>query len=69
MLPEQYQNIICTNAGILLIWTLGTNLSEILIKIHDKCISKYRLWNRGHFCLNLSVLIGVSIMLIQEKYS
>ena len=32
--PGQHQAIIWTNAGILLIWTLGTNFSEILSKIH-----------------------------------
>ena len=31
--PGQRQAIICTNAGILLIGPLGTNLSEILIEI------------------------------------
>ena len=32
--PERRQAIICTNVGILLIGRLGTNLSEILIKIY-----------------------------------
>ena len=31
--PGRRQAIIWTNAGILLIWTLGTNFSEILIEI------------------------------------
>ena len=30
--PDWHQAIIWTNAGMLLIWPLGTNLSEILIK-------------------------------------
>ena len=32
--PGRRKAIICTNAGILLIRTLGTNFSEILIEIH-----------------------------------
>ena len=32
--PDRRQTIIWTNAGILLIWTFGTNFSEILGKIH-----------------------------------
>ena len=31
--PGQRQAIIRTNAGILLIWPLGTNFNEILIEI------------------------------------
>ena len=34
LLPVRRQAIIWTNAGILLIRTLGTNFSEILIQIH-----------------------------------
>ena len=45
--PGRRQAIIWTNAGILLIRTLGTNFSEILGKIHSlhsrKCIWKCRL--------------------------
>ena len=33
--PGRRQVIIWTNAGILLIWTLGTNFSEILGEIHS----------------------------------
>ena len=32
--PGRRQAIIWTNAGILLIWPLGTNFSEIFIKIY-----------------------------------
>ena len=31
LLPDRRQAIIWTNAGILLIWTLGRNYSEMLI--------------------------------------
>ena len=34
--PGRRQAIIWTNDGILLIWPLGTNFSEILIEIHFK---------------------------------
>ena len=34
LLPDRHQAIIWTNVGILLIWTLGTNFSEILFEIH-----------------------------------
>ena len=34
LLPGRHQAIIWTNAGILLIRTLGTNFSEILSAIH-----------------------------------
>ena len=51
--PDRRQAIIWTNAGILLVGPLGTNFSEILIKIHafslKKRIWKYRLENGGHF--------------------
>ena len=47
------QTIIWTNDGILLIWTLGTNFSEILIQIHTfsnkKMHLKCRLENVGNF--------------------
>ena len=51
--PGQRQAIISTKAGILLIWPfIGTNVSEMLIKIHTsskKFIWKCRLQNSGHF--------------------
>ena len=49
--PGRRQATIWTNAGILLIRTLGTNLSETLSKIltfsFKKCILKYRMGNGG----------------------
>ena len=51
--PGRRQAIIWTNAGILLIGTLGTNFTEILIEIQtfslEKCVWKCRLRNGGHF--------------------
>ena len=50
--PIQREAIIWTNAGILLIRNLGTNLSEILIQIHifsnKKMHWKCRLENGDH---------------------
>ena len=56
------QTIIWTNAGILLIGTLGTNFSEILIEIHTFSLKKMHLkmllgkW--WQFCLGLNVLMN-----------
>ena len=61
LLPGRCQAIIWTNAGILLIGTLGTNFSEILSKIHTFSFKKMHLkmssgrW--GPFCLGLNELI------------
>ena len=58
--PGRRQAIIWTNAGILLIWTLGTNFSEILSAIHAFSFTKMHLkrsfakWRP--FCLGLNVL-------------
>ena len=58
--PGQLQAIICTNAGILLIRTLGTNISEIVSEIHTFSLKKMHLkmssakWRL--FCLGLNVL-------------
>ena len=41
--PGQRQAIIWTNAGILLIGPMGTNLSEILIEIYTFSLTKMRL--------------------------
>ena len=59
--PVRRQAIIWTNAGILLIGPLGTNLSEMLIEIHTFSFKKIHLkmssgkWRP--FCLGLNVLI------------
>ena len=58
--PDRHQAIIWTNAGILSSEPLGTNFSEILIKIHIFSFKKMHLqmssgkWRP--FCLGLSVL-------------
>ena len=59
--PDQRQAIIWTNAGLLLIGSLGTNFSEILIEIQTFSFMKMDLkvssakWRP--FCLGLSVLM------------
>ena len=59
--PGRRQAIICTNAGILLIWTLGTNFSEILSEIHAFSFTEMHLkmssakWRL--FCSGLNVLM------------
>ena len=58
--PGRHQAIIWTNAGILLIRTLGTNFSEILSEIHKFSLKKMHLktspgkWRP--FCLGLNML-------------
>ena len=58
--PGRRQAIIWTNAGLLLIWHLETNFSEILIKIHTFSFKKIHLkmssgkWRP--FCLGLNEL-------------
>ena len=58
--PGRRQAIIWTNAGIVLIWTLGTNFSEILIKINTFSLKKMHLkmssGRRQPSCLGLNVL-------------
>ena len=58
--PSRRQAIIWTNAGILLIRSLGTNFSEILIEIHIFSFKKMHLkmWSGKWrpFCLGLNVL-------------
>ena len=58
--PGRRQAIIWTNAGILLIQTLGTNFSEILSKIRAFSFKKMRLKvlsvKRRPFYLGLNVL-------------
>ena len=58
--PNRWQAIIWTNAGILLIRTLGINFSEILSEIHtfsfEKMYLKMSSGKRRPFCLGLNVL-------------
>ena len=58
--PSRRQAIIWNNAGILLIWPIGTNVNEILIDIHPFSIKKIHLkiWSGkwGPSCLGLNVL-------------
>ena len=66
LLPGRRQAIIWTNAGILLIGTLGTNFSQILIEIRIFAFKKMGLkvssakW--WPFCLGLNVLMMTSYL-------
>ena len=59
--PGRRQAIIWTNAGILLMRTLGTNFNEILSEIHAFSLKKMHLKMSSAklrpFCLGLNVLI------------
>ena len=63
--PDRRQAIIWTNAGLLLIWPLGTNFSEILIEILTFSFTKMGLEvssaKRRPFCLGLNVLTHWSL--------
>ena len=68
LLPGRLQAIIWTNAGILLIWPLGTNFNEILITIHIFSVKKMHLKmlsGKWPFCLSLNVLITMPIVSTQ----
>ena len=71
--PDRRQAIILTNAGILLIGTLGTNFSEILIEIHTFSFKKMRFkmlatkWRP--FCLSLNELSDLIIVWIHQLSS
>ena len=62
--PDRRQAIIWTSAGILLIWPLGTNFSEMLIKIHSSSLKKMHVKmssaKRRPFCPSLNVLMVIS---------
>ena len=59
--PTRHQAIIWTNDGILLIWPIGTNFSEMLIRIHTFSFKKMHFkMSSGYwrpFCLDINVLI------------
>ena len=63
--PDRRQAIIRTNAGILLIGPMGTNVSEILIEIQTFSLKKIRLKMSSAKCctfrLGLNVLMSAKI--------
>ena len=70
LVPGWHQAIIWTNAGILLIWTLGTNFSEIVGEIHTFSFKKMHLkllsakwWQllSGPQCVKVSTLSSQNI--------
>ena len=66
LLPGRRQAIIWTNAGLLLIWTVATNFSEIFSEIHTfsfrKMCFKKSSGKWGPFCLGLNVLTPLTWM-------
>ena len=66
--PGRRQAIIKTNAGILLIGTLGTNFSEILSEIHKKKYLKMSSGRCRPFCLSLNVLSHPYLMTWVQVY-
>ena len=69
--PGRRQAIIWTNAGILLIGTLGTNFSEVLIKLHSFSFKKMHMkmssgkWRPS--CLGLNMLN--TVIRVSAKHS
>ena len=59
--PELPQAIIRTKAGILLIWPLGTNFSEILIEIQTFSLKKMRLKMSSAKCC--SFRLGLNVLM------
>ena len=68
--PGRRQAIIWTNDGILLIWPIGTNFSEMLIGIHIFSFKKMRLkmssGYRRPFCPGLNVLTHCGWVMIDH---
>ena len=64
--PGRLQAIIWTNTGILLIGALGTNFSEILIKMHTFSFKKMQLKKSSAkwqpFCLGINVLNDIGFI-------
>ena len=70
--PGRRQAIIWTNAGILLIWSLRTNVNDIFIEIHafsfKKIYSKMSSGKWQPFCLGLNVLSALSWLHFLPSY-
>ena len=66
--PGWSQAITWTNAGILLIQTLGTNFNEILNKIHTFSFTKMSSGKWRPFCLGLNVLMLLQFVCLINTY-
>ena len=70
--PGRRQAIIWSNAGILLIWPIGTNFSEISVDIHTFSLKKIHFkmssgkWRL--FCLGLNVLSSETLLLFVTSF-
>ena len=69
--PGQHQAIIRTNAAILLIWPLETNVTEMLIEIHTFSFKKIHLTTSSakwrSFCLGVNVF-NIDIKIIEWHF-
>ena len=65
--PGRRQAIIWTNAGILLIWPLGTNFSEILIEIQTFSLKKMRLKMSSAKCFPLR--LGFNVLISRARWN
>ena len=74
LLPGRRQAIIWTNAGLVLIGPLGTNVSEILFEIYKFSFKKMRLkmlsgkWRPYCLGLNVSTLHMLNCLEDTQKY-
>ena len=63
--PGRRQVTIWTNAGMLLVWNLGANFSEVLSEIHSFLFKKMQLKMSSakwwQFCLGLNMLSGIRV--------
>ena len=73
LLPGRHQAIICTNAGILLTGTLGTNFIEILSEILTFSLKKMHLKMSSvkwwPFCLGLNVLTALNYLNVCHQFA
>ena len=73
--PCRHQAIIWNNAGIFLIWPLGTNFSETLIEIHIFSFNEMHLkilsgkWQPFCLCLKMLILLGKMFVIDNVKLS
>ena len=67
--PGRRQAIIWTNVGILLIWTLETNFSEIFIDIHtfSFCLGHHVL--KSHYSMAVSITVWHTVIQSNVKHS
>ena len=65
--PGRRQAIVLTNAGVLLIWPLGSNISEIFIGIHVSPFKKMHLKMSSAKCRTFS--LGLNVLMCPVGHS